>query len=177
MDIQQTIKKNKWLILIVILALIVRIIFIQTMPVRLWDETIYLNLGSDLSNNFLDYSFSHGWTDFIPSGGDSLYNYPKAGFRAPLLPYILSIFYTLRLDFLAILLLPLIGAASTILVFKLGKKFFNKKVALISSLIFALIPLHVFYSSRVLTGVLFTFFVLLTMQKITKNIRYYSEFS
>ncbi|MBT3690631.1 phospholipid carrier-dependent glycosyltransferase [Candidatus Woesearchaeota archaeon] len=132
------------------------------MPVKLWDETIYLNLGADLSNNLLDYSFSNGWSDFIPSGGDDFYGYPKAGFRAPLLPYLISFFYIFNLGFLANFLIPLIGALSVILIYKLGKELFNEKIALISSLFFAFIPLHVFYSGRVLTGVLFTFFVLLT---------------
>jgi len=94
MDIQKLIKKNKWLIIILGLALIVRILFSFSMPIPLWDETIYLNLGEDLSQNPLDYSFSNGWSDYIPSGGDNFYGYPKAGFRAPLLPYIISIFFS-----------------------------------------------------------------------------------
>jgi len=162
MDFQQIIKKHKWLIAIFVIALLVRIIFVFSMPIKLWDETIYLNLGVDLSHNPLSYSFSHGWSDFIPSGGDAFYGYPKAGFRAPLLPYLISIFYLLNLGFLSNFLMPLIGALSVILIYKLGKELFNEKVALISSLLFAFIPLHVFYSGRVLTDVLFTFFVLLT---------------
>jgi len=169
MDFQQIIKKHKWLIAIFVIALLVRIIFVFSMPVKLWDETIYLNLGAGLSNNPLSYSFSHGWSDFIPSGGDDFYGYPKAGFRAPLLPYLISIFYFLNLGFLANFLIPLIGALSVILVYKLGKELFNKKVALISSLFFAFIPLHVFYSGRVLTDVLFTFFVLLTFISFWKG--------
>ena len=162
MDIQQIIKKHKWLIVIFVIALLVRIAFVFSMPVKLWDETIYLNLGADLSNNLLDYSFSNGWSDFIPSGGDDFYGYPKAGFRAPLLSYLISFFYIFNFQFLANFLIPLIGALSVILIYKLGKELFNEKIALISSLFFSFIPLHVFYSGRVLTGVLFTFFVLLT---------------
>ena len=169
MDFQQIIKKHKWLIAIFVIALLVRIIFVFSMPVKLWDETIYLNLGADLSHNPLSYSFSHGWSDFIPSGGDDFYGYPKAGFRAPILPYLISIFYFLNLGFLTNFLIPLIGALSVILVYKLGKELFNEKVALISSVFFAFIPLHVFYSSRVLTDVLFTFFVLLTFLSFWKG--------
>jgi len=75
----------------------------------------------------------------------------------------------LNLGFLANFLIPLIGALSVILVYKLGKELFNEKVALISSLFFAFIPLHVFYSGRVLTGVLFTFFVLITFLSFWKG--------
>src|SRR3989344_7292772 len=162
MDIQQIVKKNKLLIAIFIIALLVRIIFVFSMPVKLWDETIYLNLGKDLSHNFLSYSFSHGWSDFIPSGGDEAYSHPKAGFRAPLLPYLISFFYIFNLGFLTNFLMPLIGALSVILIYQLGKELFNQSVGLISSLFLTFIPLHVFYSGRVLTDVLFTFFVLLT---------------
>ena len=169
MDFQQIIKKYKWLIAIFVIALLVRIIFVFSMPVKLWDETIYLNLGADLSKNLLDYSFSNGWSDFISSEGDDFYGYPKAGFRAPLLPYLISIFYILKLGFLANFLIPLIGSLSVILVYNLGKEMFNKRVGLVSSLFFTFIPLHVFYSGRVLTDVLFTFFVLLTFISFWKG--------
>jgi len=162
-------KETKILIALFLIAFIIRIFFVFSMPIKLWDETIYLNLGADLSHNPLSYSFSHGWSDFIPSGGDNFYRYPKAGFRAPLLPYLISIFYFLNLGFLANFLMPLIGALSVILVYKLGKELFNEKAGLISSLFFVFIPLHVFYSGRVLTGVLFTFFVLLTFFSFLKG--------
>jgi len=169
MDFQQIIKKNRWLIAIFGIALLIRILFVFSMPIKLWDETIYLNLGADLSNNPLDYSFSNGWSDFVPSGGDDFYGYPKAGFRAPLLPYLISIFYFLNLGFFANFLIPLIGALSVVLIYRLGKELFNEKIALISSLFFAFVPLHVFYSGRALTEILFTFFVLLTFLSFWKG--------
>ena len=156
MDFQQ-IKRNKWLIAIFLIALLIRIFFVFSMPIKLWDETVYLNLGYDLSKNPFDYSFSNGWSDFIPSGGDDLYGYPKAGFRAPLLPYLISIFYLFRLEFLINFIIPFVGALSAFLIYILGKELFNTKVGLISSALYAFIPLHVFYSGRVLTEFLFTF--------------------
>jgi len=83
MDFQQIIKRNNIIIAIFIIALIIRILFVFSMPVKLWDETVYANLGYDLSKNISDYSFSNGWSDFIPSGSDLIYAWPKAGFRAP----------------------------------------------------------------------------------------------
>ena len=145
------IKENKIIISIFLLALSIRILFVFVMPIKLWDETVYTNLGYDLSKNLFQYSFTHGWSDFIPGG-----LYPKAGFRAPLLPYLLSAFYFLKLKVLINFIMPLIGALSVIILYLLGKEIFNKKVGLISSLIFAFIPLHVFYSGRILTNVLFT---------------------
>jgi len=162
-------EKYKWIIIIFLIALIVRIIFVFSMPIKLWDETVYANLGYDLSKNFLSYSFSNGWSDFIPSNGDIAYDYPKAGFRAPLLPYLLSIIYFFKLDFFIDFFMPLIGAISAILVHFLGKELFNEETGLISALFFALIPLHVFYSSRVLTGVLSTLFILLSFLSFWKG--------
>lgn len=169
MDFQQLIKKNKWLIAIFLFALIVRVAFVFSMPVKLWDETIYLNLGYDLSNNPFDYSFSNGWSDFIPSNGDDLYGNPKAGFRAPLLPYIISFFYFINWSFIVEFIIPIIGALSVILIYILAKEMFNHRVGLISAFFTALIPLHVFYSSRTLTEVLCTFFIILAFISFWKG--------
>ncbi len=87
-------KEIKILIILFIVAFVVRSIFIFATPVKIWDETVYANLGHDLNKNLFDYSLRNsGWSDFIPSGGDDFYAWPKIGFRAPLLPYTLSIFY------------------------------------------------------------------------------------
>src|SRR3989338_9937960 len=123
MDFQQIIKKNKWLIAIFVIALLIRIIFVFSSPVKIWDETVYANLGYDLSHNPLDYSVANnGWSDFIPSGGDDFYAWPKMGFRAPLLPYFLSIFYLFNLGFLVNFFIAFIGALSVCLVYLLGKR-------------------------------------------------------
>jgi asparagine N-glycosylation enzyme membrane subunit Stt3 len=137
---------------------------------QIWDETVYANLGYDLSNNLLDYSVANnGWSDFIPSGGDNFYAWPKMGFRAPLLPYLLMPLYLFHLNFLVIFFIAIIGAFSVCLVYLLGKKLFNEKVALYSAILFLLIPLHIIYSAKILTGVLFTFFVLLTFFSFWKG--------
>jgi len=163
MDLKKQIKENRILILILLLALILRIIFVFVSPVKIWDETIYANLGYDLSKNISDYSFAHnGWSDFIPSGGDNFYAWPKAGFRAPLLPYTLSVFYMLNLGFLIPFLIPIMGVLSVFLAYVLGKKLFNKKAGLYSAVFLAIIPLHVDYSSKILTDAFVTFFILLS---------------
>lgn len=169
MDIQQIIKKHKWLIVIFVIALLVRIAFVFSTPVQIWDETVYANLGYDLSNNPLDYSVANnGWSDFIPQS-EGFYGWPNMGFRAPLLSYLLMPLYLFHLDFLVIFFIAIIGALSVCLVYLLGKKLFNEKVALYSAILFSLIPLHVVYSAKILTGVLFTFFVLLTFFSFWKG--------
>ncbi|MFH1376893.1 MAG: glycosyltransferase family 39 protein [Candidatus Woesearchaeota archaeon] len=159
------IKKNRIIICIFAIALVIRVFFVFVMPVKLWDETVYTNLGYDLSKNFFQYSFTHGWIDFMPGNQLNL----SAGFRAPLLPYLISGFYFLKLNFLINFIMPIVGAFSVVLVYLLGKELFNKKIGLISSSFFALIPLHAFYSGRILTGVLFTFLVLLTFLSFWKG--------
>jgi len=163
-------KEIKILIALFVIAFIIRGIFVFATPLKIWDETVYANLGYDLSKNILDYSVANnGWSDFIPSGGDSFYAWPKMGFRAPLLPYLLSPLYLFNLGFLANFFIVFIGALSVCLVYILGKKMFNKKVALYSAGLFLLIPLHIVYSAKILTGVLFTFFVLLTFLSFWKG--------
>lgn len=162
-------KEYKILLAILILALIIRIVFIFSTPLKIWDETVYVNLGYDLSHNFIDYSVkNNGWSDFIPSA-EGAYGWPNMGFRAPLLPYILSILYFLKLSFLVNLFIPLIGALAVIFIFILGKKLFNEKVGFYSAIFLALTPLCVVYSAKILTGVLFTFFVLLTFISFWKG--------
>ena len=163
-------KKTKILLGLFVLALVIRIIFLFVTPLKIWDETVYANLGYDLSRTPLDYSFANsGWSDYVPSGGDNFYAWPKAGFRAPLLPYLLSLLYFFKLDFLINLFIPLIGALSVILVYLLANKLFNEKIALLSSLLFLFIPLHVVYSSMILTDVFTTFFIILTFISFWKG--------
>ncbi|MBT3408902.1 phospholipid carrier-dependent glycosyltransferase [Candidatus Woesearchaeota archaeon] len=163
-------KENKILITLFLFTFILGSIFVFSTPLKIWDETVYANLGYDLSNNPLDYSVkNNGWSDFIPSDGDAFYSWPKMGFRAPLLPYLLSPLYLFNLNFLVEFFMVFIGSLSTCLVYLLGKNMFNKKIALYSAVLFLLTPLHVIYSAKILTGVLFTFFVLLTFFSFWKG--------
>jgi len=163
-------RETKILISLFMFTFILGGIFVFSTPLKIWDETVYANLGYDLSNNPLDYSVeNNGWSDFIPSGGDNFYAWPKMGFRAPLLPYLLSPFYPFNLGFLVKFFIVFVGSLSTCLVYLLGEKMFNRKVALYSAILFLLIPLHIIYSAKILTGVLFTFFVLLTFLSFWKG--------
>lgn len=160
MDFSQ--KINKLVIIMVIFAFLIRIVFLLYSPLRGWDETVYLNLGHDLSQNPFSYSLvDKGWSDFIPST-DAIYGSPNIGFRAPLLPYTLSVFYLLNLDFLIPILIPLLGSLSVLLVYLFGKQLFNERMALYSAVLFTLVPVHVLYSGKIWTDPLVVFFLLLT---------------
>ncbi len=155
-------REHKIILVLFLLALIIRFIFLFCTPIKIWDETVYANLGYDLSSNPFHYSLEGAsWSDFIPSKGNPPYAWPNMGFRAPLLPYTLMIFYLLKVDFLVMLFIPIIGALSVILIYFLGKKLFNEKIGFYSAIFFMLIPLHILNSSMVLTGVYSTLFILL----------------
>src|SRR3989344_2735323 len=129
--------ENKILICIFIFALAIRILFVFSTPLRWWDETVYANLGYDLSINPLDYSFANnGWSDFIPYCNNDNYCWPNAGFRAPLLPYALSIFFLLKLGFLTKFFIPFVGALGSVFLYFLGRKFFNREVGILSAALF-----------------------------------------
>lgn len=154
-------REHKLILGIFILALLIRVAFIFYAPVKIWDETVYANLGYDLSKNIFGYSLKNaGWSDFIPSS-EPIYAWPNIGFRAPLLPYSLSILYLLKLNFLVNFFTSIIGALSVVLIYSLGEKLFNKKVGFYSAIFLMLLPLHTLNSGMMLTGVYSTFFVLL----------------
>ncbi|MCK5624403.1 glycosyltransferase family 39 protein [Candidatus Pacearchaeota archaeon] len=149
-------KEHKFLIFLILLALIVRIIFVFVEPIQIWDGTVFANLGHDLSSNPFSYNFNNGyWSDYVPLG-----EWPKAGFRPPVLPYTLAIWYLLGLGNLVKFFMCIIGALSVWGVFLLSKKIFNKEVAIYSSVFLALLPLHVVYSAKLLSSLYATFFLL-----------------
>lgn len=160
--IKDFIKENYILIIILLFALVLRLFFIS--PIKIWDETIYSNLGYELSKNPFDYSFSNKyWSDFIPCGNDGIYCWPNAGFRAPLLPYTLSIFYFFKLSFLINYFLPLVGMLTVFFTYIFGKILFNKKVGLMSAFLLSITPLHVITSGKILTDTFSTFLVLISL--------------
>lgn len=156
-------KETKIILMIFLFALVLRIAFVFSSSSVIWDESVYLNLGYALSSNPLDYSLrGEGWSDFIPLT-DIDYAWPKIGFRAPLLPYTLAVFYFFNLDFLIFLLMPFMGALSAVLVYFLGKRLFNKDVGFYSAVFIAIVPFHILYSSRILTDIIATFLITLSV--------------
>lgn len=155
-------KIEKLVILLLVLSFCIRLTTILYASFRGWDETVYLNLGHDLSHNPLVYSLKNmGWSDYIPST-DVIYGWPNIGFRAPLLPYLFSFFYFLKLDFFIPIIIPFITTLSVLLVYILGKRLFNKSVGLYSATLFSIIPIHLYTSGKIWTDAFVVFFMLLT---------------
>ena len=160
--------RNRIPFILFIFAILIRIIFVYIYQIRIWDETVYANLGYDLSLNPFHYAFDGKWSDYVPSS-DLLYSWPNAGFRAPLLPYFLAIFYFFKIDFLIDFLMPLIGALTVVLVYNLGKKLLGEKSAFYGALFLLFIPIHVLYSSRIMTDVFSSFFIILSIFSFWKG--------
>jgi 4-amino-4-deoxy-L-arabinose transferase-like glycosyltransferase len=121
-------------------------------PVKYWDETIYVNLARNLVT-YHEYSFLHGFADFSP-------DWPLAGFRPPLLSLILSL--APFNNFFINLVVPLMSSLGILFLFFLSKKLFNERVAIYSSIIFALFPLNIFWGSKILTDMIFLTFIILS---------------
>jgi len=154
-------KEYQSLIFLFLFTFIIRIVFSFLIQVRYWDETVYLSLARDLSSNFFSYSLNGAfWSDFIPFGNFP-YSWPNIGFRAPILPYTLALFYKLNLSFLIDYFIPFISSISCILIYFLGKKMFNSKTGLYAGILFSLIPINILWGFRISTGVYGVFFLLL----------------
>ena len=110
--------------------------------VPILDEGVYVGMGKNM--------FSSGangfWERFRPLG----------------MPFIAGLGWTFGLDpysFTKIIAI-LFGAASIFFVYLIAEKIFDKKTAIIASLLFAITPLFMYYSDYVLTEIPSMFFIL-----------------
>lgn len=92
---------------------------------------------------------------------------PETGWAAQLrpiaLPFLASIFFKIGLGEISIrFFLILFSIANIILVYLIGKKLFNKKIGLVSSFLYSIFYLDLFYAFRILTENIQIFFVLLS---------------
>ncbi|MEA2037002.1 MAG: glycosyltransferase family 39 protein [Nanoarchaeota archaeon] len=131
------------LYLILIMFLLINISYLLNQKGIVWDSAVYVGMSK--------YIFSSG----------------KIGLWEParpiLLPILIGLFWKMGLD-------PIISASLVGIVFSsgcvwityvIGKRVFNKNVALIAAFFLAFSPTFLFYSSAPLTGIISTFFVLL----------------
>jgi 4-amino-4-deoxy-L-arabinose transferase-like glycosyltransferase len=149
-------KWNKFVVLLFLFSFSLNSFSAFYFPIKWWDETVYANLGYDLQKNPLDYSFTHGWGDRVFDWWD------KAGFRPPLLPYIIAFvdLITNSNQFFVNLIIPFAGAVGAVLLYFLSKKLFNENIAIYSSLFLAFSPTYVQISGKTLTDILATTFTI-----------------
>lgn len=113
--------ENRLLTLLFLMSFAIYVLSSFIFPIKWWDETVYANLGWDLKSG-KNYSFEGKWSDFDP-------DWPKAGYRAPLLPFIIAMLYAAfgRNEFILNLLMPFFGSIGVIFLYLLAKEMFNKK--------------------------------------------------
>ena len=123
-----------FIILIVFLAIKIYYFSLTYNQPLWWDEADYMNMART-------------WI------GSSV-SWPASPVRPVLLPFIASIFMFLGLGEVSTRLFVLLSSiASIILMYSIGKLFFNKKIALIASFILGIFWSFNFYSFRILTDI------------------------
>jgi len=136
-------RNNLGLILIIILFLSLYFFHINTNADLWWDSSVYIGMGKYI------YSF----------GEIGLYEDSR-----PLIwPLILGFIWKLGLDvvFFGKLLVLLFGVGIIILTYLIAYELFNKKIALLSSLLLTFSPTFFLFSSIMFTGIPSTFFAVL----------------
>ncbi len=125
------------LILILIFAFIIRLyyFFLTKDQAVWWDEAEYLLKAKNIALGTPETGFWYG--------------------RPILFPIILSGFYFLGLDETAIRFsLIIVSVFSIYLIYLVGRKMFDEKVALISALLYSFVYINLFYSMRIMNDVL-----------------------
>lgn len=137
---------RKILLILFFGSLLLRIIFVLTLENRFYfdDEFEYCRVAE----NFL-------------SGRGLIAGEGIKGFRPPLYPLMLSLFYYLKLNLIAIRVIQCIISAFTVcFVYIAGKKIFSQRVGLWSGIIASVYPFFIFYNGFILTETLFIFLTL-----------------
>ncbi len=145
------IKRNRYLIGILLLAIIFRLILLSRNYGLWWDSHIYIGMGKYLSSN----GASGIWEVFRPLG----------------LPILLGSIWkaNLPLLFMAKLLDLIFSTLAIYLVYEISHKAYNKTVALYATFIFATIPLFMLYTGLILTEPLTLVFALLALNLFIKR--------
>lgn len=142
MKYKKIFSKYKWIFLILLLSLIIRLFYFKNHQIW-WDSAVYIEMGK--------YLFSFGKVGLWEAS------------RPLVWPIILGFLWKLKLDpiFFGKILLLLFSLGTIWFTYLISKKVFNEKIALLSSLILTLSPTFFFFNSILLTAIPSTFFSLL----------------
>ena len=137
MEAKEIIKKN-WFF-VVVFAFLSRIFLIGRVKIIMWDATVYI--------------MNARW--FI---GEQIF---WEILRAPLLPFLISPLALFGASPKAYITFSvLISILSIIVTYFVAKEFFGEKAGVLSALILAVVPLHIYWSPQVYTEILGSLFVL-----------------
>jgi len=136
---------NRKLLIILLIALIVRVVYLSE-PAFYFDEGIH----SELTRLYLNGEIATPWERFDQPPVSTYFNALSAS--------------VLGLSEFSMRIVEVIfGVLTVAIMYLLTKKLFNEKVALISSLLLAVTPLHVIYSRFAYTDVMLLFFMLVSV--------------
>jgi len=148
----EKLSQRKNILILFCVALLIRIVFVLTLKNRLYfdDEFEYYRIAQ----NFL-------------SGNGFMAGEGMKGFRPPLYPLFLSIFYLLRFNLFGIRIVQcIISAITVIFVYLTGKKLFSERIGLWSGIIASVYPFFIFYNGFLLTETLFIFLTVITIYSL-----------
>jgi len=159
MNLSQAIRKYKLHLLLSLVAIFLLIVALVPRTVPWMDEAVYIAIGKWL--------FSGGAAGFVER------------FRPLLLPLLLGLGWKAGLD--PFLMGRLLVALSTVAVFYLtysyANRLYDKKIALIASLLLSFTPFFLAFTSRVLTGILSTMLAIFALYLLHKDRPLLSGFS
>ncbi len=149
-------RDRNFLIFIFVLSFILRLIYL----LEIRDNPHFYNLT-------LDPLYHDSWAKQI-AGGDWMGN--QVFFRAPFYPYFLAVLYKIfgHHLFLVRLIQHLIGSLSVILIFLVAKKIFDRKVAILASILAATYWIFIYYEAELLLDYLLVFWGLLLIWFLLK---------
>jgi 4-amino-4-deoxy-L-arabinose transferase-like glycosyltransferase len=149
-------KKSFLFILILILGFCLRAYFLVSNPQTNSDGVLYAWIGGNLADGY-------GYTI---AEGTSLTD--ARAWHVPGFPVVLAIFYKFFGKGLFVSKLPsfFFGVMTIILIYIFCEKYFDRIVALIASLFFALHPQMIFFSAEVMSESMYLFFLLLFLYSV-----------
>ncbi|MFX1519939.1 MAG: ArnT family glycosyltransferase [Promethearchaeota archaeon] len=160
--LKNTIEEHKELILILILSIIIRLFFLDRPELQSRDEGVHAVVARSLLINPLKPVLI---ANPIP-GLENIREFPHIFLeKPPLIFWLMAVSYKIfGVNEFAVRFIPAVfGVFSVLLIYLLAKQFFEKKVALLSSLLLSLCQFHVKYSRQGMLDVPLTFFILLTL--------------
>jgi len=150
--------KNRIIILIILLSLIIKTIYVVSVDTdkEFGDQSWYIELAKNL----------HDKNNFSRDGINPEIN------RNPLYPTILSIFYFFIKDFylIAKLINILLGSLIPLILYKISLIYFNKRTSKIVAFLSLIYPPFTIYSIYVLTEIFYTFLLLISYYFLLKYI-------
>jgi tetratricopeptide (TPR) repeat protein len=143
----EKVKEHRWALAILAASLAIRVGFVLSMRGHALFEPLLPGY---------DMTVFHEWAKRI-AGGELTHG--RAFYQAPLYPYLLGALYTITGPnvLIAKLAQAMVGTLSVGLVYLLGYRLFDRKVALVASSLTALTPIFPFYETFLLRAALVSF--------------------